>query len=125
MKNLASFSLTSWVKNVLPNDFLLMIMIDRYNADQLPPLGSYYDFMHRFWDALRTGYARSSLLPAGKNVKKPKKVIGPNWNLAEPELDAHSTVVLKDRRINGGQISNNPERFLEDFFLPGCRDPFH
>ena len=70
----------------------------------------------RLCDAPRTCYARSALLSAGKNGKKPKKVIEPNGKLAEPEPDAHSTVTLKDRIINGGRASSNPEGFLEDFF---------
>ena len=42
------------------------------------------------------------------------KVIGADGKLAEPEPDAHSTVVLKDRMINVEQTSNAPEGFLED-----------
>jgi hypothetical protein len=60
----------SIVESVLPNDLLLMTMVGCGNAEELPSLGSYYDFMHRLWDAPRTGYARSALFQAGKNGKK-------------------------------------------------------
>ena len=115
-KTLASFSLTLWVNTVLPGSNLMITMVGCRSADDLPPLGSYYNFMHRLWNAPRTDFARHALLPAGKNGKKPKKLIGPDGKLVEPEPDTHSTVDLKNKIIAGEELSPNPESFLEDFF---------
>lgn len=72
----AKLSLTAWVKDVLPNDPVLFALIGCPTLDSLPPLGSYFDFMNRFWNGPRKHYARTSLLPKGMNGKKPKKGIG-------------------------------------------------
>ena len=49
-------SLTSWVAEVLPNSISLAVLIGCTCTQDLPPLGSYYDFMNRFWLAARTDY---------------------------------------------------------------------
>lgn len=115
-KNMASFSLTAWVRSVLPNSPLFIALVGCSSPDQLPPLGSYYDFMHRLWNAPRNNFSRSALLPAGKNSKKPKKELGPDDKLIDPEPESHSTVALKNSILSGKELSNNPEAFLEDFF---------
>ena len=61
------------------------------SVDFLPPLGSYYDFMSRFWYGPREQYARSSLLPKGKNGKKTKKELGADSKLVEPDPDKYAT----------------------------------
>ena len=81
----AHTSLTLWVTKVLPESISLTVLIGCASTEELPPLGSYYDFMNRFWLAPRDSYSRSSLLPAGKNGKKPKKEIGPDGKLTEPQ----------------------------------------
>ena len=62
-------SLTTWVRDVIPNSVSLIILIGCTSKEELPPLGSYYDFMKRFWLAPRNIYSRNSLLPADKNIK--------------------------------------------------------
>lgn len=48
--------------------------------------------MNRFWHAPRGIYSRTSLFPAGKNSKKPDKVIGPDGKLAEDSTDTREIV---------------------------------
>ena len=77
----ARTSLTVWVKDVLPQSITLTTLVGCSSFDELPPLGSYYDFMDRFWKGDRSCYARNFPLPAGKNGKKPKKSIAPDGKL--------------------------------------------
>ena len=84
-KTKARTSLTLWVREVLPNSISLAVLIGCSSLDELPPLGSYYDFMNRFWMGTRNLYSRTALLPAGRNGKKPKKLIGADGKLAEPQ----------------------------------------
>ena len=93
-KTKARTSLTLWVREVLPNSISLAVLIGCSSLDELPPLGSYYDFMNRFWMGTRNLYSRTALLPAGRNGKKPKKLIGADGKLAEPD----------DRRNNALKI---------------------
>ena len=83
--------------------------------------------MNRFWLAPRDNYSRSALLPAGKNGKKPKKIIGPDGKLVEPEDP--STVTTRDivnDIMDGKPASDNPEAALQKIFsilavLPSVR----
>lgn len=84
-KSKARTSLTLWVREVLPKSISLAVLIGCASLEELPPLGSYYDFMNRFWTDPRKPYSRTALLPAGRNGKKPKKLIGADGKLAEPE----------------------------------------
>ena len=93
-KTKAHTSLTLWVREVLPKSIALTVLIGCTSIEELPPLASYYDFMNRFWLAPRDNYSRQTLLPAGKNGKKPKKIIGPDGKLVEPEDP--STVTTRD-----------------------------
>ena len=113
----AKTSLTSWVRDVLPNSISLTVLIGCTSQDELPPLGSYYDFMNRFWMAPRDNYSRSALLPAGRNGKKPKEDIGADGKLAEPEDPC--TVTAKDiinDILDGKPASDNPEEALQKIF---------
>ena len=112
----AGCSLTKWVQNVLPSNPVLTALIGCSGKEDLPPLGSYFDFMNRLWDGSRESYSRSSLLPALKNGKKPKKVIGPDGKLMEPEPEKHSTKKLVSQILSGDSLSGNPEGFLQDIF---------
>ena len=47
-KTKARTSLTTWVREVLPNSIALTVLIGCTSTDDLPPLSSYYDFMNRF-----------------------------------------------------------------------------
>lgn len=112
----AALSLSLWVKNVLPVNPLFIALIGCCSSRDLPPLGSYFDFMNRFWKGSRLKYSRFSCLPPDKNGKKPKKVIGPDGKLVEPEPEKHSTRILEQKILSGQSISNNPEGLLQDIF---------
>ncbi len=66
-------SLTEWVRLLMYDD-LLALMIG-CTADDLPPLGSYYDFIDRLWMQKPESefLGRHDLLPSGKNRKPEKK----------------------------------------------------
>ena len=85
-KTKARTSLTLWVREVLPNSISLAVLIGCSSLDELPPLGSYYDFINRFWMGPRGRYSRSALLPAGRNGKKPKNLLAlmENWRSLMP-----------------------------------------
>jgi len=86
-------------------------------VDKLPPLGSYYDFMDRFWPGQRDVCSRASLLPAGKNGKKSKKIIGPDGKLVEPEDTCPVTTreIVNDI-LDGKPASDNPEAARQKIF---------
>lgn len=117
-KTKARTSLTLWVREVLPKSIALTVLVGCTCAQELPPLGSYYDFMNRLWHAPRDTYARMALLPAGKNGKKPKKIIGPDGKLQEPEDPC--TVTTRDivhDIMSGKPASDNPEGVLQKIFF--------
>ena len=111
----AKTSLTSWVRDVLPHSPSLMILVGCISADELPPLGSYYDFMNRFWLADRDIYSRNCILPKNKNGKKPKKVIGDDGKLADDDENNTTNIIVTDI-INGKPASDNPESALQTIF---------
>ncbi len=116
-KTKARLSLTSWVSDVLPNSISLTLLTGCASFDELPPLGSYFDFMNRFWIGSREPYSRSFLLPAGKNGKKPKKLIGTDGKLEEPDDPAAPTTkdIVKSI-MDGSPASDNPEEALQKIF---------
>ena len=114
-KTRAGTSLTSWVREVLPSSTALQAIIGCRAPQDLPPLGSYFDFMNRLWLGDRRIYSRSYLFPAGKNGKKPKKNIGPDGKLEEE--DKLYTKVLVEQILDGRRISDNPEGILQDVFF--------
>ena len=113
----AKLSLTSWVNIVLPTNPVLIALIGCSSKHDLPPLGSYYDFMDRLWAGSLAHYSRSFLLPAGKNGKKPKKQIGPDGKLIEPEPDLYSTKLLADQLLAGEKIADGSQSILQDLFF--------
>ena len=113
----AKTSLTSWVRDVLPASPSLMILAGCISKDELPPLGSYYDFMDRFWLASRKSYSKTALLPAGKNGKKPKKVIGDDGKLVEPDDIIPDTKAIVNDILNGLPATDNPESALQHIFF--------
>ena len=118
-KTPAGTSLTSWVRDVLPFSPLFTALIGCWSSSDLPPLGSYYDFMNRLWRGDRRHYSRGALFPKGKNGKKPKKDIGPDEKLREEDSYRTSDIV---RRIMDGKpaTEDNPEGILQDvFYLVG------
>ncbi len=117
-KTKARTSLTLWVTEILPNSVPLSLLIGCPSTEDLPPLGSYYDFMDRFWLGSRDRYSRSWLLPSGKNGKKPKKVIGPDGKLVEPEGPSPVTTRdIVDRIMDGQPASDNPDAALQRIFF--------
>ena len=112
----AKISLTSWVRDVLPNSISLACLCGFSSVEDLPPLGSYYDLMNRLWLNPRERYSRSALLPAGKNGKKPQKTIGSDGKLAEENPDTFSARHTVDLIRNGSPASENPEAVLQEIF---------
>lgn len=112
----ARTSLTKWVNEVLPGSISLTVLVGCSSADELPPLGSYYDLMNRLWLGSRDAYSRHSLLPAGKNGKKPKKEIGADGKLIEPPEDFSDTKSIVKDIMNGKPASENPEKILQTIF---------
>ena len=116
-KTKARTSLTLWVREVLPKSIALAVLIGCTSIDDLPPLASYYDFMNRFWMSPRDNYSRSALLPVAKNGKKPKKIIGADGKLVEPEDPC--TITTRDivnNILDGKPASVNPEAALQKIF---------
>ena len=112
-----SFCFTLWVRKVLPESISLTVLIGCASTEELPPLGSYYDFMNRFWLAPRDSYSRSFLLPAGKNGRKPKKEIGADGKLIEPEDPSSITTRdIANTIMDGKPASENPEAALQKIF---------
>lgn len=128
----AKASLTSWANDTLPNSMPLTVLVGCACPEELPPLGSYYDFMNRFWLKARDAYSRTAVLPSGKNGKKPRKKIGP-----DKKLEDDSSTTCKDivaGIMDGAPASNNAEAVLQKIFnllavLPsidlGLVDPNH
>lgn len=111
----AKLSLTQWVTTLSKNS-VLTALIGCSSKEQLPPLGSYFDFMNRLWKGDRKNYGRNTLLPAGRNHKKPVKVIGSDGKLSEQESAKFSTRELVDKILSGKELSENPEGILQDIF---------
>lgn len=111
----AKTSLTLWVTEVLPNSISLTVLIGCTCTRDLPPLGSYYDFMNRFWRASRSAYSRHSLLPEGRNGKKPDKTLGADGKLEDDDSNVTCRDIVSD--IMGGcPASDNPEAALQTIF---------
>ena len=112
-KGLAKPSLTLWVDR-LKNDHVLASLIG-CTLDSLPPLGSYFDFMDRLWDAPSTDlYARDKLLPASWNRKKPDRPKGKHQKAQETKQKI--TESIERRLMAGKDIPFNFERRLQQFF---------
>lgn len=116
-KTKARASLTLWVKEILPKSVTLTLPIGCTSVEELPPPGPYYDFMNRFWLAPRNKYSRLALLPANKNGKKPKKIIGADGKLIEPKDTCTTNVkdIVNDI-FNGKNACDNPEAALQTIF---------
>lgn len=124
-KTPAKTSLTAWVKDVLPGSISLTVLAGCACAGELPPLGSYYDFMDRFWLASRNRYSRHSLLPKGRNSKKPDKTLGDDGKLEDDDTAITCRDIVSDI-IGGRPASDNPEAALQTLFtllavLPSAR----
>lgn len=117
-KTAAKSSLTAWVNEVLPHSPVFIALIGCCSPSDLPPIGSYFDLMNRFWLGSRDRYSRDALLPAQKNNKKPDKVIGDDGKLAED--DSINSWDIVDKILSNEKTNLNPEAILQDlFFLIG------
>lgn len=112
----ARLSLTVWVREVFPSNPVLTALAGCRCVDDLPPLGSYYDFMNRLWNASCDNYSRTCLLTKNMNGKKPKKVIGPDGKLIEPEPDTYATRDMVERIFHGESLSNGKQDILQTVF---------
>lgn len=112
----ARLSLTVWVREVLPSNPIFTALAGCRCADELPPLGSYYDFMNRLWNGSRENYSRTCLLSTNKNGKKPKKVIGSDGKLVEPEPDVYATKEMAERIFKGESLSDGKQDILQTVF---------
>lgn len=114
-KTPAKTSLTLWVTEVLPNSISLTVLIGCTCTRDLPPLGSYYDFMNRFWRASRSAYSRHSLLPEGRNGRKPDKTLGADGKLEDDDSNVTCRDIVSDI-MDGCPASDNPEAALQTIF---------
>jgi hypothetical protein len=104
-------SITNWVHSIA-SDKLLALLIG-CTPDDLPPLGSYYDFIDRLWLRQKSieKKERKRLYPftrkPAKKLVKGKKL--PNKN---------NGVVIKIKRFlsNGRSFDKRPERLLQEIF---------
>ena len=113
-EKLISCGLTKWVNTILPLDPVYCALIG-CSANDLPPLGSYYDFMNRLWLMKdRSRYSRTKTFSASKNKKKPEKPSGKGQKASD-----HNGITKKlvPYLIGGGDIRFNFESALQDILL--------
>ena len=106
--------LTKWVNSILPGNPVYSALIG-CNCDNLPPLGSYYDFMNRLWLFKdRSRYSRTKTFSASKNKKKPDKPKGKGQKASD-----HTGITKKivQYLINGGKVPFNYESVLQKILL--------
>lgn len=72
--------------------------------------------MNRLWLASRDIYSRTQLFPAGKNGKKPDKVIGTDGKLSEDDHSSESKKTIVDNIRRGKPACANPEAALQEIF---------
>lgn len=112
----AKTSLTTWVRETLPDSISLTVLVGCTSSEELPPLGSYYDFMNRFWLASRDIYSRSSLLSPGRNSKMPDKSIGSDGKLPDDQASVTTADIVKDI-FAGKPACCNPQAALQRIFF--------
>lgn len=113
----ARISLTVWVRETLPGSIAFTVLVGCTSPNQLPPLGSYYDFMNRFWMASRDIYSSSCHLPAGRNSRKPEKIIGTDGKLVEDDSTSLSTADIVKKIMDGPPACDNLEAALQKLFF--------
>jgi len=106
MTHLKIHSITKWARK-LKNDKVLSIICG-FDPDNIPGIGTFYDFLNRFW--LSNNEPGKIMLPH----KKPKK---PS-NQSEKLPPKHPNVVknIVDRIINGREVSLGPQRVVSLLF---------
>ena len=111
---IAPLSLDRWVQ-IIKEDELYCILIG-CRPGSSPPLGSYYDFMNRFWAApLSDWYTRNKTFTSNKNKSKPKSPGGKGQKASErhPKI----TERIASRIIDGKERHFNFECFLQKVFF--------
>lgn len=103
-------SMTKWVK-LLKNDFILATL-SGCSLEELPPLGSYYDFINRLWPKSNL-YSHGELLPYNKNHKRASK---PQFNEKLPNRRPGVVRRIKERILNCGNFDLRPEKLLQELF---------
>ena len=107
--------LLCFLPDVLPASISLIILVGCTSPEELPSLGSYYDFMNRSWLASRRSYSRHALLPPGRNGRKPVKTLGTDGKLEDDDTTVTCKDIVSD--IAGGfPASDNPEAALQTLF---------
>ena len=112
--------LTKWASSVLPGDPVFCALVG-CSCDNLPPVGSYYDFMNRLWLFKdRSRYSRTKTFPAAKNRKKPDKPKGKGQKAPD-----HAGIISRivPYLINGGGIPFNFESILQNILLIAAGRP--
>ena len=107
-------SLDRWVE-IIKGDELYCILIGCHPGSS-PPLGSYYDFMNRFWTApLSDWYTRNKTFASSKNKSKPKSPAGKGQKASErhPKI----TERIASRIMDNKEHHCNFERFLQKVFF--------
>lgn len=113
MTDLHELSLTKWVEKLISDDILALLI--GLPSNQLPPLGSYYDFIDRLWlrDAAKDRKDSKKLYPFPKN-KKPSSKPGKGEKLP----NKHPDIVAKciDFASSGRDFPFHYEKLLQELF---------
>ncbi|MBC7319296.1 hypothetical protein H5T89_01500, partial [bacterium] len=106
MVHLKIYSITKWVKK-LKSDRVLSIICG-FNPDDVPGVGTFYDFLNRFW--IDTGKPSKVKTPIGK-PKKPS-------NQQDKLPPKHPNVVknIVNRILKGRKVSLGPQRVISLLF---------
>jgi len=106
MVHLKTYSITRWVEK-LKKDRILAIICG-FDPDDVPGVGTFYDFLNRFW---LSNNEPSKIMAPHKKPKKPS-------NQAEKLPPKHPNVVkdIVDRIINGREVSLGPQRVISLLF---------
>lgn len=106
-------SLAKWVKKTKSDSFLAALI--GCNPDEVPPLGSYYDFIDRLWlcDTTLDHEDRKRLL---RFNKKPPKTKSPGKNKKLPNRHPGVTKMTADFFRDGRSFDNRFERLLQEIF---------
>lgn len=106
-------SLSLWIDR-LKSDRILAALIG-CTVNSLPPLGSYFDFMDRLWDAPSSSiYGRNHLLPASWHSKRPN--IPKQKKQKAQERHPKVTEQIGKRLLAHKDIPFNYEASLQKFF---------
>ena len=118
-KTSAKLSFSSWVRDVLPYEPAFIALVGCSSPYELPPLGSYFDFINRFWRGAKDIYHRRSSFPAGKNSKSFPKEIGPDGKLVDKSASVKADQLVR-LFLEDKPLTDNPESVFQDIFFLSC-----